>query len=37
VLDLKGFSRGSTRIMPTIRGVPPFAKVAKVDSVFIAL
>ena len=37
VMDLKNFKRGSARILPQVKGLPPFTRVVKVDSVNIKL
>ncbi len=37
VLDLRNFRRGAATLLPRIDGLPPFAKVLKVDSVKIQL
>lgn len=35
IVDLENFSRGVKRVQPVLQGLPPYAKVIKVDSVFI--
>ncbi len=35
IVDLQNFSRGVKRVQPVLQGLPPYAKVIKVDSVFI--
>lgn len=37
VMDLKDFKRGEARILPTVKGLPPFTRVVKIDSVNIKL
>jgi hypothetical protein len=37
VLDLSNFRRGEAKILPKIKGLPPFAKVVKMDTVRIRL
>jgi hypothetical protein len=37
VLNLKNFKRGEAKIFPRLKGLPPFTKVVKVDSVRIRL
>jgi hypothetical protein len=37
VMDLKNFMRGNAVILPRIKGLPPFTKVIKIDSVRIRL
>jgi hypothetical protein len=37
VLDLRNFRRGEAKILPKIEGLPPFAKVIKIDTVRIRL
>jgi hypothetical protein len=37
VMDLKDFKRGEARILPTVKGLPPFTRVVKIDSVNIRL
>lgn len=37
ILDLKGFTRGTARILPVVKGLPPFVKVVKLDSIYIRL
>jgi hypothetical protein len=37
VMDLKNFKRGAARILPEVRGLPPFTRVVKIDSVNIKL
>jgi hypothetical protein len=35
VVDLKKFSKGEAKVLPTLEGLPPFTKVIKVDSISI--
>ena len=35
VVDLQNFSRGVKRVQPVLQGLPPYAKVIKVDSLYI--
>jgi hypothetical protein len=37
VMDLKNFKRGAARILPQVKGLPPFTRVVKIDSVNIKL
>ncbi|HEY0740685.1 MAG TPA: hypothetical protein VGD40_04450 [Chryseosolibacter sp.] len=37
VMDLKDFKRGQARILPKVKGLPPFVRVVKIDSVNIKL
>ncbi|MEX2231929.1 MAG: hypothetical protein WD824_07210 [Cyclobacteriaceae bacterium] len=37
VLDLKNFSRGRTKILPRVDGLPPYSRVLKIDSVIVRL
>ncbi len=37
VMDLKDFKRGSARVLPKVKGLPPFMRVIKIDSVNIKL
>jgi hypothetical protein len=37
VLDLKTFRRGSAKILPELKGIPPFSRILKLDSVNIKL
>jgi hypothetical protein len=37
VMDLKDFKRGAARILPKVKGLPPFTRVVKIDSVNIKL
>ena len=35
VVDLKKFSKGETKVLPSLEGLPPYTKVIKVDSISI--
>lgn len=35
VVDLSDFTRGNKKVLPEVKGLPPFTKVIKLDSVFI--
>lgn len=37
VMDLKDFKRGEARILPKVKGLPPYVRVVKIDSVNIKL
>jgi hypothetical protein len=37
VMDLKDFKRGSATVLPQVKGLPPFTRVVKIDSVKIKL
>ena len=37
IIDLQGFKRGSLKIIPTFKGLPPYSKILKVDTVRIRL
>lgn len=37
IMDLKNFKRGAAKILPKVKGLPPFTRVVKIDSVNIKL
>lgn len=37
VVDLKDFTRGTRKVLPRLKGLPPYSKLVRMDSVFVKL